>query len=179
MNQSTIKTQIYTSASWYTVESVLFNSWCQGVVMGHNRVKYFYICFDKGKFLKIFSRNHWAKKVQIYLQGDLMQNQVVKVMVPEQLGPQKRKVTLYVFPWFVNTKYRSQQCVKRNHNPKGNYKIECRATRTSDKCEGRIRCREGVSIPCWPVTPAVSPISRLGDRKHTIRWIKIISHHKP
>jgi hypothetical protein len=49
--------------------------------------------------------------------------------------------------------------MKRNHNPKGNYKIECRATRTSDKCEGRIRCRGGVSIPFWPVTPAVSPIS--------------------
>jgi hypothetical protein len=29
-----------------------------------------------------------SQKVQIYLQGDLMQNQVVKVMVPEWLGPQ-------------------------------------------------------------------------------------------
>jgi hypothetical protein len=44
-----------------------------------------------------------------------------------------------------------------NHNPQGNYKIECRASRTSDKCEGRIRCHGGVSILCWPVTPAVCP----------------------
>jgi hypothetical protein len=36
----------------------------------------------------------------------------------------------------IDTEYRSQQCVKRNHNPKGNfinYKIECKATRTPDK----------------------------------------------
>jgi hypothetical protein len=36
---------------------------------------------------KIFE-NYWPKKVQIYLQGDLMQNPVVKVMVAEWLGPQ-------------------------------------------------------------------------------------------
>jgi hypothetical protein len=47
-------------------------------------------------------------------------------------------------------------CVKRNQNPKGNYKIECGATRTSDKCQGRITCRRGVSILCWLVTPAES-----------------------
>jgi hypothetical protein len=41
-----------------------------------------------GKFLKISYRDLLAKTVQIYLQGDLMQNEVVKVMVPEQLGPQ-------------------------------------------------------------------------------------------
>jgi hypothetical protein len=35
---------------------------------------------------------------------------------------------------------------KRNYNAKGKYKIECRATRTPDKCEGRIRCHGGVSI---------------------------------
>jgi hypothetical protein len=35
-----------------------------------------------------FLRDLFAETVQIYLQGDLMQNQVVKVMVPEQLGPQ-------------------------------------------------------------------------------------------
>jgi hypothetical protein len=28
------------------------------------------------------------------------------------------------------------------------YKVECRATQTSDKCEGRIRCYGGVSILC-------------------------------
>jgi hypothetical protein len=41
-----------------------------------------------GKSLKTSYRDHLAKTVQIYLQGDLMQNQVVKVIVPEQLGPQ-------------------------------------------------------------------------------------------
>jgi hypothetical protein len=32
-----------------------------------------------------------AKTIQIYLQGDLMQNQVVKVMVSEQLAHNKEK----------------------------------------------------------------------------------------
>jgi hypothetical protein len=44
-----------------------------------------------GKVFEISSKNHFPKTVQIYLQGDLMQNQVdtvVKGMVPEQLGPQ-------------------------------------------------------------------------------------------
>jgi hypothetical protein len=40
------------------------------------------------KVLKNLLRDHLAKTVQIYLQGDVMQNQVVKVMVLEQLGPQ-------------------------------------------------------------------------------------------
>jgi hypothetical protein len=39
-------------------------------------------------FENIFSINHWLKKVQIYLQGDLMQNQIVKVLVLERLEPQ-------------------------------------------------------------------------------------------
>jgi hypothetical protein len=42
-------------------------------------------------FENLFKKPQWAKKVQIYLQGGLMQNQVdtvVKVMVPEQFGPQ-------------------------------------------------------------------------------------------
>jgi hypothetical protein len=39
----------------------------------------------------LIKRDHLAKTVQIYLQGDLMQNQVVKVMVPEQLGHNKEK----------------------------------------------------------------------------------------
>jgi hypothetical protein len=45
-------------------------------------------------------------------------------------------------------------CVKRNHDPKSKYKIQCRATQTPDKCQGRIRCLGGVSILCWTVTPA-------------------------
>jgi hypothetical protein len=40
--------------------------------MGDNRVKHIYICLNGGKSLKISSRYQWAKKVQIYLQGDLM-----------------------------------------------------------------------------------------------------------
>jgi hypothetical protein len=62
----------------------------------------------------------------------------------------------------------TKQCVNRNHNPIGNYKIECRATQTSDKCEGRIRCRGGVSILCWPVTPTVRPLSKLGIRDYPL-----------
>jgi hypothetical protein len=38
MNHSTIKAQIYTSASLYNAESILFNSWSLGVMRGHNRV---------------------------------------------------------------------------------------------------------------------------------------------
>jgi hypothetical protein len=39
---------------------------------------------------KIFleKKTHWPKRDQIYLQVDLMQNQVVEVMVPERLEPQ-------------------------------------------------------------------------------------------
>jgi hypothetical protein len=85
MNHITIKTQIYTSASLYSAESILFNSWSLGIMRGHNKVKHGYICFNGGKSLKM-SRNHWAKAVQIHLQGGLMENQVdtvVKGMVPE------------------------------------------------------------------------------------------------
>jgi hypothetical protein len=64
MNHSAIKAQIYTSASWYKAESILFNSWLWGKTYLH--------LLQWGKSLKISSRNHWAKKVQIYLQGDLM-----------------------------------------------------------------------------------------------------------
>jgi hypothetical protein len=55
--------------------------------IGHNGKTFLHL-LQWGKSLKIFKREHLAKTVQIYLQGDLMQNQVVKVMVPEQLGPQ-------------------------------------------------------------------------------------------
>jgi hypothetical protein len=41
------------------------------------------------------------------------------------------------------------------NNPKGKYKIKFKATRTSDKCKGRIRCNGGVSIICWLVTSIV------------------------
>jgi hypothetical protein len=35
---------------------------------------------------------------------------------------------------------------KTNHNPKGKYKIEYRATRTPEKYDGRVRCLRRVSI---------------------------------
>jgi hypothetical protein len=52
--------QIYLKASWHSAESILLNSWSPGIWRGHNRVKHFYVCFNR-KSLKIFSRNHWAK----------------------------------------------------------------------------------------------------------------------
>jgi hypothetical protein len=39
---------------------------------GHIRVKHIYICLNEDNFLKISSRYHGAKKVQSFLQGDLM-----------------------------------------------------------------------------------------------------------
>jgi hypothetical protein len=72
MNHSTIKAQIYMSATWYSAESILFHSWPLGVMRGYNRVKHIYICFNGENLLKISSRYHWAKKLPIYLQGDLM-----------------------------------------------------------------------------------------------------------
>jgi hypothetical protein len=41
-----------------------------------------------GKVFENLLKSNLAKTVQIYLQSDLMQNQDVKVMVPEQFGPQ-------------------------------------------------------------------------------------------
>jgi hypothetical protein len=52
---------------------------------GHNGKTFLHL-LQWRKSLKISERDNLAKTVQIYLQGDLMQNQVVKVMVPEQLG---------------------------------------------------------------------------------------------
>jgi hypothetical protein len=69
MNHSTIKAQIYMSASRYSAESNLFNLWSLGIIGGHNRVKHFYICFN-GK--NLFKNPQSQKKVQIYWQGDLM-----------------------------------------------------------------------------------------------------------
>jgi hypothetical protein len=56
MNHSTMKAQIYTSASLYSAESILFNSWFLGVMKVHNRVKHFYICFNE--MTKITISNH-------------------------------------------------------------------------------------------------------------------------
>jgi hypothetical protein len=50
---------------------------------GHNKVEHFYMCFNGKIFENLFEETTEPKKVQIYLQGDLM---VIK-----------KKVTLYVF----------------------------------------------------------------------------------
>jgi hypothetical protein len=44
------------------------------------------------------------------------------------------------------------------------YKSENGRARASEYIRGGIRCHGGVSIPCWSVTPVVSPFSRLGKR---------------
>jgi hypothetical protein len=41
-------------------------------------------------------------------------------------------------------------------------------TRTSEYIRGGIRCHGGASIPCWPVTPVVSPISTLDKQYNPI-----------
>jgi hypothetical protein len=64
-------------------------------------VKHFYICFNGENLQKSFQETTEPKKVQIYLYGDLRQNQVVKVMIPERLGPQYRKVIVHVFIWEI------------------------------------------------------------------------------
>jgi hypothetical protein len=62
------------------------------------------------------------------------------------------------YQFILYLKITKLQCIKRNHNPKSKYEIECRATRTvPDKYEGKLRCLGGVSIFWWLVIPAVSP----------------------
>ena len=72
MNHNTIKAQIYTIAFWYSAESILFNSWSLGVMRSHNRVKHIYICFNGDNLWKSLQETTEPRKVQIYLQGDLM-----------------------------------------------------------------------------------------------------------
>jgi hypothetical protein len=69
----------------------------------HSRVKHFYICLNGENLWKTFQETNNSKQDQIYLQSDLMQNQVVRVMVSERLGPQWRKVILHVFIWEILT----------------------------------------------------------------------------
>jgi hypothetical protein len=52
----------------------------------------------------------------------------------------------------------------QSHKSYRKYKSENGHTRTSEYIRGEIRCHGGVSIPCWPVTPAVSPISTFDER---------------
>jgi hypothetical protein len=43
-----------------------------------------------------------------------------------------------------------------------------RLTRTPRYTGGGIRCLEGVKIPCWPVTPAVSPKTQILEIKISV-----------
>jgi hypothetical protein len=52
----------------------------------------------------------------------------------------------------------------QSHKSYKKYKSENGRTRTSEYIRGGIRCHGGVSFPCWPVTPAVSPISTFDER---------------
>jgi hypothetical protein len=54
----------------------------------------------------------------------------------------------------------------QSHKSKRKYKSENGRTRTSKYIRGGIRCHGGVSIPCWLVTPTVSPISTFDRRYH-------------
>jgi hypothetical protein len=54
----------------------------------------------------------------------------------------------------------------QSRKSKTKYKSENGRTRTSKYIRGGIRCHGGVSIPCWPVTPAVNPISTFDRRYH-------------
>jgi hypothetical protein len=72
MNHSTIKAQTLMSASWFSTESISFNSWSLGVMKGHDRVKHFYICFNGENLWKSLQETTEPKKVQIYFQGDLV-----------------------------------------------------------------------------------------------------------
>jgi hypothetical protein len=56
----------------------------------------------------------------------------------------------------------------QSHKSNRKYKSENGRTRTSECIRGGIRCHGGVSIPCWSITPAVSPFSRLGNT-----WLKL------
>jgi hypothetical protein len=79
------KAQIYmrTSHQFYLIHGP------PGMMRDHNRVKHIYFCFN-GKNLWKFSFQETTdlQKVKIYLQDDLMQNQVVKVMALKRLGSQ-------------------------------------------------------------------------------------------
>jgi hypothetical protein len=54
----------------------------------------------------------------------------------------------------------------QSRKSKRKYKSENGRTLTSEYIRGGIRCHGGVSIPCRPVTPTVSPISTFDRRYH-------------
>jgi hypothetical protein len=42
------------------------------------------------------------------------------------------------------------------------YKNDSRATKTPDKCKGKIKCYGELSISCWPATLLMRPYFKLG-----------------
>jgi hypothetical protein len=65
--------------------------------------------------------------------------------------------------------------VKRKHNPKGNYKTECRATRTPDKRGGRIRCHGGVLA----VMQMIKTVPKAEDVMDIMHLIYKTYHYSP
>jgi hypothetical protein len=93
MNHGTKNALIYMNAWWHIVQSILLNSLSAGVGRGHNRVNHFYICWIGIVYKKIsFQETTGFKFTQIYLEADLMQNQVDEAMVlGESLEHNKEK----------------------------------------------------------------------------------------
>jgi hypothetical protein len=57
----------------------------------------------------------------------------------------------------------------QSHKPYKKFKSENGRIRTFESIRDGIRCHGGVRIPCRPVTPAVSPISRLGSQDQCVK----------
>jgi hypothetical protein len=57
-----------------------------------------------GKIFQNLFKTLLTQKMQIWLEGELMQNPVIKVMVLELFGPELRKVILHVFLWEILAK---------------------------------------------------------------------------
>jgi hypothetical protein len=68
----------------------------------------------------------------------------------------------------LDKKYRSVKCVKNNHNPKGTYRIECKATQTLDKCKERKRYDWGSKHPLLNIHTHCSPKSKLGIQDYLL-----------
>jgi hypothetical protein len=69
--------------------------------------------------------------------------------------------------WMQGDEMTKKMNSNQSHKFYRKYKSENGCTRTSEYIRGEIRCHWGVSIPCWPVTPAVSPISKL-DKQYEL-----------
>jgi hypothetical protein len=57
----------------------------------------------------------------------------------------------------------------QSHKPYRKFKSENGRIWTFEFIRGGIKCHGGVCIPCRPVTPTVSPISRLGSQDQSVK----------